>query len=402
MRIPLLALLSAGLCTCPASEPQTSGGYRGPTRNNIYPATGLMTEWPADGLQPLWSNQDAGMGFSSPLIVGDRAYVLGSHGATGKLKAFDLTSGKQLWESTYGEDRTAQFPGPRSSLESDGQLVFFTSSFGQLHAFALADGKQAWTVDIPSTYGGAAPGWGYSSTPLRYQTSLIIMGCASKDDVPAVVSVEAATGKPIWSLKPGPVSPCSYASPILINTGSTDLLIVPLDGATLVVDPVRGRELSRVEKVGGGCMTPLWQNGILICSGNRIDLEPDGSKATVRWTTPFSDDKPQAVLLNERLYGYTKAGWTTIEATNGKTIHSLPCQGVGPLFSAGGMVFWVSAAGPNLTLTMTRPVPTGLEVVGKTALPVGRKEFWASPVLAGTRLVMRHGTRLTCFDLAAK
>ena len=44
--------------------------WRGPERNGIYPATGLLKTWPAEGPKMLWSYEGLGKGFSSVIVVG--------------------------------------------------------------------------------------------------------------------------------------------------------------------------------------------------------------------------------------------------------------------------------------------------------------------------------------------
>ena len=56
---------------------QTPYGWRGPERSGTYPETGLLKEWPAGGPKLLWETMDAGKGYSSPVIVGDRLYLTG-------------------------------------------------------------------------------------------------------------------------------------------------------------------------------------------------------------------------------------------------------------------------------------------------------------------------------------
>lgn len=52
---------------------RTDGGE--PERSGTYPETGLLKEWPAGGPKLLWETMDAGKGYSSPVIVGDRLYL---------------------------------------------------------------------------------------------------------------------------------------------------------------------------------------------------------------------------------------------------------------------------------------------------------------------------------------
>ena len=61
--------------------PQDNGasvtGWRGPYNNGSYPDKGLLAQWPADGPQKIFEVEDAGKGYSSPQVVGDRVYLTG-------------------------------------------------------------------------------------------------------------------------------------------------------------------------------------------------------------------------------------------------------------------------------------------------------------------------------------
>src|SRR5580698_3754826 len=54
--------------------------WRGPQRDGISQETGLLKEWPKDGPKLLWELKDAGSGYSTPAVVGDRIYLLGNKG----------------------------------------------------------------------------------------------------------------------------------------------------------------------------------------------------------------------------------------------------------------------------------------------------------------------------------
>ena len=52
-----------------AQPSENSGGFRGPLRNGIYPAKGLLKKWPAEGPRLLWEAQ-VGKGWTSASVAG--------------------------------------------------------------------------------------------------------------------------------------------------------------------------------------------------------------------------------------------------------------------------------------------------------------------------------------------
>ena len=67
----------------------------------------------------LWAVKGVEMGYSSPLLDGDRVYQIdnGSH-----LKAFDISTGKELWELPLGSSQKAP------PVLADGKIYVGTDS----------------------------------------------------------------------------------------------------------------------------------------------------------------------------------------------------------------------------------------------------------------------------------
>src|ERR1700694_3535152 len=82
-RRPMIAgfLLAISLCfVCVAVYADDSPQWRGSQRNGISGETGLLKEWPKEGPKLVWKVTDAGSGYSTPSVVGDRLYLLGNEG----------------------------------------------------------------------------------------------------------------------------------------------------------------------------------------------------------------------------------------------------------------------------------------------------------------------------------
>src|SRR5262245_23362751 len=63
--------------------------WRGPNRTDISKETGLLTSWPEKGPPLVWTSNEIGAGYSSPAVVGDRLYILGSRGTVENAFAID-------------------------------------------------------------------------------------------------------------------------------------------------------------------------------------------------------------------------------------------------------------------------------------------------------------------------
>ena len=77
MNRKLSSLLLVGAMALSANAQVSPYGWRGPQHNGNYPDKGLLASWPEAGPQLVFATDDAGKGYSSPLVVGDRVYITG-------------------------------------------------------------------------------------------------------------------------------------------------------------------------------------------------------------------------------------------------------------------------------------------------------------------------------------
>src|SRR2546422_3899349 len=92
-------VLSTALPVVAADWPQ----WRGPQRNGISRETGLLKEWPKEGPKLVWKIAEAGRGYSTPAVAGDRLYLLGNEGLEDELvEALAVKDGKRVWRTRLG------------------------------------------------------------------------------------------------------------------------------------------------------------------------------------------------------------------------------------------------------------------------------------------------------------
>ena len=95
-----LAVCSFTLVAGAADWPQ----WRGPDRNGISKETGLLPSRQTEGPKLLWHVKDAGEGYSTPAVKGDRLYILGSKGMEDEfLQARDIKDGRVIWTTRLGK-----------------------------------------------------------------------------------------------------------------------------------------------------------------------------------------------------------------------------------------------------------------------------------------------------------
>src|SRR5258708_28977055 len=92
----LLALCAGSLSA--ADWPQ----FRGPKRDGQSAEIGLLKVWPKGGPKLAWTFKDAGVGYSSPTVVGDHIYLTGARNGDEYLFALNAATGKEEWKLNIG------------------------------------------------------------------------------------------------------------------------------------------------------------------------------------------------------------------------------------------------------------------------------------------------------------
>ena len=87
----------------------------------------------------MWRVTNVGRGFSTPVVVGQRLYLLSSEGVENELvRAFNVADGAMVWSTRIGRtgkpDQEPSFPTARSTPTVDGDALYAFSSDGDLAA----------------------------------------------------------------------------------------------------------------------------------------------------------------------------------------------------------------------------------------------------------------------------
>ena len=109
-------------------------GWRGPRGDGTSLETGIPTQWDADGKNIAWKTPIPGVGHASPIVWGDRVFVVSAeenadgHGAKRLLLCIDRRSGKILWRRCVLEaplEKKHRLNSYASSTPvTDGRLVY--------------------------------------------------------------------------------------------------------------------------------------------------------------------------------------------------------------------------------------------------------------------------------------
>ena len=379
--------------------------WRGPDRDGVVAGFDVPSSWP-DALSRQWS-VEVGLGYGTPVLIGDRIYMFTRQGEDEVLSALDAATGDTVWRTSYAapfdmNPATARHrAGPKSTPTFAAGRLFTHGMTGTVTAFDAADGRQLW--QYPGT--GLVPLFHTSMSPL-VDGDLVIVHVGGHNDG-ALTAFDAATGNVRWSWDgDGP----AYGSPMLFELGGVRQVVV---------------------------FTQEHFVGVSLETGALLWSRPFTTRATTTSQTPILYQ--DMVIENGRGNGVTafrvtqgNGGWTTenvwhtdevsLHMTNGVVnegvLYGLSHLNSGQYFGLDldtGEVLWTSAPrqAENASILRTGNTIFSLEDDAELVviehsragfMPVKRyevadSETWTQPTLSGGRLFIKDVSSLTLWTL---
>lgn len=150
--------------------------YRGPQRDGVSLEKGVLTTWPAEGLDVLWK-REVGEGYSAVAVARGRAYTMGlvnlGKDTCEKIWCLDAATGDVVWEHAYPAKATP-YRGARSTPTVDGKAVYTYGANGQLLCLDAGSGKVFWQKDVQRDLGAKEPTYGYAASPIVVQGLVVV------------------------------------------------------------------------------------------------------------------------------------------------------------------------------------------------------------------------------------
>lgn len=131
-----------------------------------------------------------------------------------------------------------------------------------------------------------------------------------------------------------------------------------------------------------------------------IQLSEDGKSAEAGWRNEELFNLLGGIILHEgSLYSstYDKREWFCIDAETGNLNYMSDQVAGGAIIFADGLFYCYGTDG---VLALVEADETNCRVISSFEVPLGTDQHWAHPVIHDTRLYVRHGNALMCFDIA--
>ncbi|HKG97083.1 MAG TPA: PQQ-binding-like beta-propeller repeat protein [Pyrinomonadaceae bacterium] len=425
MKSQLLTIVAVVcLCVSGSSAPSSATSdwpqWRGPDRSGVSTETGLLKQWPAGGPKLLWQVNDIGDGYSTPVVVGTRIYLMSNTGMENEfVQALSTQDGKAIWTTRVGNvgnpNQNPNYPKARSTPTVDGAFVYALGSDGDLACLEAKTGKIRWSKSLRKDFGGEPGEWAYAESPLVDGDVVVVTPGGAQATMAAV---NKKTGALVWkSAIPGG-DPAGYASAIVVQGGGRKQYVQLLSKGIVGVDAKTGQFLWRYAEVAKGpaqYFTPVARGeyvygGALGIGGGLVRLKADGNGVAaeqVYFTRGLPNGMGGAVLVGDHLYG-TEVGQKLIAAefTTGKVKWQAENFGWGSLAAADGHLYLHLVMSGEVVLV--EATPQGFREKGRFTPPAPPKHkevgpfpegAFAYPIIANGRLYIRDLGTLWAYDI---
>jgi outer membrane protein assembly factor BamB len=371
--------------------------FRGPGGNGIAYQKNTPVNWDGiSGKNIRWKTAIPLPGYNSPVVWGDNVFLSGADGSKQKVFCIDKNSGKIRWTVEVNAIQGSPSKSPKvtentgysaSTVTTDGDKVYAIFATGDIIALDM-NGKKAWArnMGVPVNH------YGYASSLMMVDNKLIVQ--YDQGNAANLYALSSQTGKTIWTT-PRKVK-ISWASPVIVNTGSRIEILLIAEPFVASYDPATGKEYWKIDCTSGEVGPSVaYANGIVFALNEYAKLVAiqTGDQPKILWeNNDYLSDVPSPVATDKYLFVVTSYG--EVACYNPKT----------------GDKYWNHDFG---TGTYSSPILTGDKVylmdkkgtmhifkADKTFSMIGEpnigEQTFCTPAFAEGKIFVRTGNNLYC------
>jgi outer membrane protein assembly factor BamB len=428
-RLILAVLVAAPLVSTPTVEGQGADRYwpqwRGPSATGVSRSANPPTEW-SETKNIRWKVEIPGRGSGSPVVWGDRVFVLTAvpEGVTGTAQhqplgrslpshkyvvmALDRKTGKVVWEKVAKteapHEATHQENGTWASASAvtDGEHVIASFESRGIYAYDM-NGTLVWQKDLGDKR--MRNTFGEGSTPALHGRHLVVVWDHQGGSF--IVALDKRTGQELWRKTRDEID--TWATPLIVQVGGRAQVITGAMNRIQSYDLETGNVVWHTAGLTMNAIpSPVAADGmVFLMSGFRgnslkaIKLAEAKDDITGTGAIAWSVDRdtpyvPSPVLYDGVLY-VLKSNNGILSAYDAKTgtphyalqrLEAVPNVFASPV-GAGGRVYIPGREGTTIVIKHGAT----FEVVGTNKLDDG---FDASPALVDGELYLRGNRNLYC------
>ncbi|HNY01776.1 MAG TPA: PQQ-binding-like beta-propeller repeat protein, partial [Bacteroidales bacterium] len=251
-------------------------------------------------------------GYNSPIVWKDKVFLSGASGAKRAVFCFRAADGKIAWTAEIPKLPGSPEQNPKvnsetglaaPTLTTDGHQVYAIFANGDLAAIDF-DGKTVWTKSL----GSPRNHYGHSSSLILYRDLLIVQ--YDQTGAAAVIALSVKNGDKVWETSRN--VKVSWASPILVNNGGKAELILAAEPCVIAYDPANGKERWRMDCISGEVgPSPAFAAGMVFSVNEYSKLAAIRTSPTpsVAWEDDeYLSDVPSPVASGGMLFLVTSYG----------------------------------------------------------------------------------------------
>jgi len=380
--------------------------FRGPARDGRYTQSRIRTDWPADGLTPLW-HQPIGGGYASFIVAEGRAFTIEQRRDQEVVTAYDVETGREVWNHAWDShfQETMGGPGPRATPTWHDGRVYALGATGFLWSLDAVTGDVLWSRNILEDSQGTNLEWAMASSPLVVDDLLIVQPGGRHGW--SVVAYDLDTSAIVWHALDDAQS---YTSPMTVTlAGRRQVLIVTAervvglgvgDGRLLWEHPWTPPTVPNIAQpilVGD---SQIFLSAAYGYGATLLELLPRDEEIAVRtvWQNNRMKNRFSSSVLHEGyIYGLDESILACIDASTGELQWKGGRYGYGQLLLAEDHLVVLTEDGE---LVLVYATPDGHDEVART--PAIEGKTWNVPALADGRLLVRNAREMAAFDLSAQ
>ncbi len=406
-RRPHLALALLVLATSTARlSAQEWTRFRGPDGSGQSDAQNIPVAWTADDY--LWKTRLPGIGHSSPVLWGEKIFLLSADPANGTrhVLCVSAVNGKLLWQQSYPATTHAlhtqnSFASSTPTVDADHVYCAWGTP-AELTVMALKhDGSQQWRASL----GPFVSQHGFGASPILHEDLLIVPD--EQDGESFLFGIDRMSGKTRWKVprKALDKQNTTYAAPFIYRpaTGPAQLILSSWAHGVCSLNPQSGEtnwEAPVLERRPVG--SPILVDGLILAncgegSGNNtvVALRPctsPGQAPEVVYKLGKTTSPYVTTMVAKGTLVFLWGDRGVVSCIDGLTGDVRWSKRVGGNYSSspvrvGNAIYGVSADGEVVTLAASEQY----EVLGRSPLGEGTR---ATPAVAGGCMYFRTESQL--------
>ncbi len=380
---------------------------RGPNgTGNLTTPHGVLKSAQSFDLKTRWKKR-LGSGYSSVVVAEGKVVTMYTDGTDDRTVCLNASDGETIWDVVIEpmfKGENGSFDGPLSTPLIDNGRVYVLTARGKLLCLNLGNGEQTWLYDLPEETGTKQPLYGFVTSPIIIDQTLIIQ--AGGPDK-SVVGLDPLTGKEKWAIGNDEIN---SQTPAAIQFGPENQRIVLAAGGKqlMAISPADGQVLLEFAHEGGNgqAMTPVH------LGNGKVLLTLDDRFSTAINLSQQSDEKLHAspgwkersikntynipVLCNGGVFAYSTRILTCVDPETGRAFWKTREPGDGFLITVDNHMLINTKKG---SLHLAQASQEGFSEIAK--LKLFEDLVWSVPAYSDNSVFARSLGEIARVDIVA-